>query len=207
MARSTGALNKQHEARRTEILQLLMQRLSQADAMHASYRELATAAGVSISTMQHYFGKRADVVIAVLAESERQAAPYFAVLGQAKGDFATSVRSAIAFTRLGFEQFGVGNVYAMGLAEGLNNGVVGPHVVARVLEPSIAFLADRLRAHQAAGDMRTDADARHAAIMLLSPLIVLMLHQGPLGGDATHPADLDRFCADLADGFIRAHSG
>lgn len=206
LPRPKGALSKDHEDRRSDIIAALVARLCKPDAMHASYRELAAAAGVSTSTMQHYFGKRTAVVQAVVEESQRQAAGKFAALAQPQGDFASSIRGVIDFTLLGFQRFGVGDVYAMGLTEGLNNRAIGPVVVASVLEPSIEAIADRLREHQALGEMRSDRDARHAAIMLLSPLLVLLLHQGPLFGQAAYPANLELFCTELANNFVNANA-
>ena len=87
MTRPTGSRGRDHDARRREILQRLTKRLSEPDAMHASYRELAAAGDVSISTLQHYFGRRADIVAAVLEEASHNAAQHFALVRQASGSF------------------------------------------------------------------------------------------------------------------------
>lgn len=203
--RPRGARDAGHEARRREMLGRLMARLSAADAMHASYRELAAAAGASMSTMQHYFGKRTDIVEAVLAEARAGAAPFLATLRVPEEDFAESIRAAVGFVRLGFEQFGLSALFAMGLAEGLRHSVLGPRFVADVLEVSIEALTARLEAHQARGQMRRDVAARDAAIRLLSPLIFMYLHQKELAGEAGWPADMDRFAAEHVGMFVLAH--
>jgi AcrR family transcriptional regulator len=182
------------------------QRLSQADAMHASYRELVAASGVSISTLQHYFGRRADIISAILKQAQQNAEPHFNQVRQAKETFRASVLDFLAYFRLGFESFGVGDVHALGLVEGLRSSTLGPIVVDCVLEPSIDALSNRLAEHQKRGDMRSDSTPRHAALMLLGPALLLMLHQRELGGAARHPEDMDCFFADHAEAFIRAHA-
>jgi AcrR family transcriptional regulator len=183
----------------------MAQRLAEHDAMHASYRELVAAAGVSISTLQHYFGRREDIVAAVLQQAQQSAATHFDQVSKSKGTFRESILDFLAYFRLGFECFGVGDVHALGLVEGLRSSALGPKVVEAVLEPSINALTARLSEHQRRGEMRADSDPRHAAIMLLAPGVLLMLHQRELGGAASHPADLDRFFAEHAEAFLRAH--
>jgi AcrR family transcriptional regulator len=204
--RPRGARGPRHADRRRLMLDRMAARLSAADALHASYRDLAEAAGASISTIQLYFGKRTDIVAAILADARERAAPFLAQLRTPAGDFPASVRDALAFTRLGFEQFGLSGLFAMGLSEGLRHSVLGPRFLADVLELSIEAIAARLAEHQARGDMRPDIDPRAAAIRLLSPLVILYLHQKELGGQAEWPIDIDRFTSEHADTFIRAHA-
>lgn len=206
MGRPSGARSRDHDARRSEILQRMAQRLSQPDAMHASYRELVAAAGVSISTLQHYFGRREDIVAAVLQQAQQNAVPHFAHVRRTTGTFRESILDFLAYFRLGFERFGVGDVYALGFVEGLRSSALGPIMVDAILEPSTDALAARLSEHQRRGEMRADSDPRHAALMLLAPGLLLMLHQRELGGSARHPADLDRFFAEHAEAFLRAHA-
>jgi AcrR family transcriptional regulator len=205
MARPKGSKTEAHAFRRSEILQRLKLRLSQRDAMHASFRDLVAAAGVSISTLQHYFGRRADIVAAVLSEAAKNAEPHFDHARQPDGDFEASVQSVLAYTRLGFERFGVGDLHALALVEGLQNSIIGPVVVDAVLEPSIEAIASRLAAHQRRGEMLADNDPRFAALSLLAPLVLLMLHQHSLNGALCHKVDIDAFLLQHARAFVRAH--
>ncbi|WP_437929371.1 hypothetical protein WMF37_08890 [Sorangium sp. So ce291] len=52
----------------------------------------------------------------------------------------------------------------------------------------------RLARHVAAGEL-APCDLRHAALALLGPLLLALLHQGPLGGRVCGPLDLDAFAA------------
>jgi len=205
MARPKGSNAQAHVLRRSEILQRLTRRLSQRDAMHASFRDLVAASGVSISTLQHYFGRRADIVAAVLAEAAKNAEPHFDHTRQPDGDFEASLQSFLAYTRLGFERFGVGELHALALVEGLQNSTIGPVVVDAVLEPTIDAIASRLVEHQRRGEMRADTDPRFAALSLLAPVILLMLHQHALNGAACHKVDIDAFLLQHAQAFARAH--
>ena len=205
MGRPRGSRSEGYESRRREILKRLTLRLSQQDAMHASYRDLAEAAEVSISSLQHYFGRRADIVAAVLTQAHTLSAPYLAHMSQPSGSFEVSVRDALSYLRLGFERFGLDDLHALGFAEGLRNREIGPVFVEQVLEPSIKAVTQRLSEHQRRGEMRPDEDARIAAILLLSPLVVVFLHQRDLGGRKKYPADLDAILALHARAFVTAH--
>lgn len=205
MGRPSGARGRDHDARRAELLNRMAQRLSEPDAMHASYRELAAAGGVSISTLQHYFGRRADIVTAILQQAQQKAAAHFDHVREPAGAFRKSISEFLAHFRLGFERFGAGDVHSLALVEGLRNSSLGPIVVDAILEPSIQALTARLAEHQRRGEMLAASDPRHAALMLMAPALLLMLHQRELGGAERHPADLDRFFAEHAEAFVRAH--
>jgi AcrR family transcriptional regulator len=204
MARPAGAKSQGHEQRREALLAKLQARLVQRNAMHASYRELAEAAGVSISTLQHYFGRREDIVAAILARAHAQSTPFLAVVRESAGTFADSIADLVAYVRSGFEDFGVGDLHALGLSEGLRHGSIGPQVVDAILEPSIDAVAARLNEHQRRGEMRP-ADARFAALQLLGPLVLGYLHQRDLDGALAHAFDMDDFARELVTSFVRAH--
>lgn len=206
MGRPTGTRSKTHEERRRQIIAKLAERLSRAGGMHASYRDLVAASGESISTLQHYFGRRENILMAVLEESRIQAEPYLDYARTPRSDFQASVRDVVDYVRMGFEQFGLGDIYAIGFVEGIRNAAIGPSMVSDLLEPTIDAVAQRLAIHQARGEMRDEVLARHAAVLLLSPVIVVMLHQHDLGGKQTHPADMDRFIDDHVASFVRAHA-
>ena len=205
MGRPQGARSEGYESRRREILQRLTLRLSERDAMHASYRDLAEAAEVSISTLQHYFGRRADIVTAVLVEAHTLAEPFLAQMSQPSGPFETSIRDALNYLRMGFERFGLDDLYALGFAEGLRNREIGPVFLEQVLEPSTSAITERLAEHQRRGEMLPDEDARTAAHLLLSPMLVLFLHQKDLGGSKKYPADIDSAVELHARAFVMAH--
>ena len=79
---------------------------------------------------------------------------------------------------------------------------IGPRYIQAILEPTLQAVKARFAAHIAAGEMR-DAGAHHAALALLAPVILALLHQGELGRAKCHPLDLEAFVEDHAAAFIR----
>lgn len=188
MARTSGAKNADNPSRRAALLEKIATRLGRVGATHASWRELASAAGVGLATLAHHFGKRDDVIRAVLAHNLERGRREIAVLATPDGPFPDSVRSALEHVATGLEH-GVGEMLAVGLLEGLRHPELGPALVEMSLEPMIAALGARLARHQEAGEIRSDVDPRLAALQLLSPLLLAHLHQVQLGGATGHALD------------------
>ncbi|MGB3135604.1 MAG: TetR/AcrR family transcriptional regulator [Nodosilinea sp.] len=67
MPRVSGSQNHDFDQKRQELLQNIRDRLF-SDAPPSSYRGLAEAAGVTISTLRHYFGNREQVFAAIFAD-------------------------------------------------------------------------------------------------------------------------------------------
>ena len=205
MGRPPGSRSRDHEARRQQILARIVQRLVRPGALHPSYRELAEAGEVSLSTLQHYFGRRDAVIAAVFDQAAQGSAPHLAEAREPAGNLAESVAAVLGNLRLGFEQFGLADLHVLGLAEGLRHATLGPMMVETVLEPTIAAVTARLAAHQSAGQLKPDTDPRNAALMLLLPVVMLLLHQRDLGGGADYPIDLDQFLHQHVQAFVLAH--
>lgn len=203
MARTKGARNLDNDARRREMIERMRSRLGQRGAARASWRELAAAANVSLATLNHHFGRRDDVIRAILEANGSDGVEPLAVLAVPKGDFADSILAAVNHLATGL-QFGVGEMVAIGLIEGLRQPGLGEVFVEESLEPIIAAMVHRLDAHQARGDMRR-VDSRIAALQLVAPILLADLHQQQLGGAATHPLDMSKVIVGVAESFVRAH--
>ena len=203
MARTKGTRNRETGDRRREMIDRMRARLGQRGAARASWRELAAAAEVSLATLSHHFGKRDDVIRAILAANGADGAEPLAVLAEPDGDVSHSIRSALGHLATG-RRLGVGEMLAVGLIEGLRQPGLGEVFVDASLEPVIAAAAERLRRHQALGEMR-DVDPRIAAIQLVAPLILADLHQQQLGGTASHPLSMDGLVGQVAEAFVRAY--
>lgn len=204
MARTVGARDSRHAERRAAMIGKLRERLGQAGATHASWRELAAAAGVGLSTLTHYFGRRDDVVRAVMAEELERGAEPLAIMATASGAFATSIRDAVRHLAAGLSHGGLSRGYATGLVQCLRHPTLGPAFLESALEPTIRAVEARLQMHIDRGEMT--GDARAGALMLISPLLMAHLHQSELGGNQTRLLDLDAFAAMHADAFIRGHA-
>ena len=208
MARTKGARNEGFEERRVALISFLRARL-RADGPAPSMRELAAAADVSVPTLKHYFSDREGVVRAVMEDelvSGSEANGPLEVAATPSGPFARSVRDLLQHADEGFEYGGLTDAHTVGLAEGGRSATLGADYLRLALDPTIEAFADRLRAHQANGEMRTDADARVAAVQLLSPLVVARLHQDRFGGRDTNPINLSLMLDQQAEAFVRGYS-
>jgi AcrR family transcriptional regulator len=204
MPRPKGAHNQAYEQKRQELLERLGPRLVASGVERASFREMAAVANVSVPTLRHYFANRTGVIIAYLEWRGAQGLPHFAHVRTTDEPFAASIRSLLAYTVAGLDRARVIELHIVGLTEGLTNPELGPVYLQSILEPALAAAETRLCLHIERGEMR-DIDVRGAALMLLSPIILAMLHQRDLGGEKVRCLDVDTFIATHADAFIRAY--
>jgi AcrR family transcriptional regulator len=164
---------------------------------------MAAAAGVSLSSLTHHFGRRDDVIRAVMEDERLHGAVPLTIMATPTGDFTRSVRDAVAHLHDGLVGYGLDNMVANGLAEGLGHPAIGPAFVTSLLEPMIGAAEQRLQTHVEAGEMR-DGDTRLAALELISPVLLAVMHQRPLGGAAVRPLDMAAFCDAHAESFLRS---
>lgn len=204
MPRTQGAKGAAHAQRRAALLARLRERLSEPGAMHASWRQLAAAAGVSLSTMTLYFGDRAAVVRAMLEDQLEHGGAHLAAMARPEANLAASVRGALHHLTDGLSHGGLSRSWAMSLAQCLRHPALGPAFLDNALEPTLRAVEQRLQAHIDRGEMR--GGARPAALMLVAPLLLAHLHQSELGGSDTRPLDLDGLIEDQATAFLRAFS-
>ncbi|OYW46957.1 MAG: hypothetical protein B7Z08_05315 [Sphingomonadales bacterium 32-68-7] len=204
MARTEGARDALYHERRLAMIRRLRARLGEPGATHASWRELAAAAGVGLSTLAHYFGRRDDVVKAVMEQDLADGAEPLAVMAAPSGPFGPSVRDAVGHLAAGLSHGGLSRTYATGLVQCLRHPSLGPAFLDTALEPTLRAVEARLQAHVERGEMA--GDPRSGALMLVSPLLMAHLHQTELGGLGTRALDLDAFCEDVAERFIRAYA-
>lgn len=203
MGRPAGSRNPDFEATRASLVRAVQARLATPDGVRASFRELAAAAGVSVATLRHYFGSREGVIAAVMSQWHQLGQRY--LLEVATGPLLP-VRASLGwfleYFALGFRR-GVGDIHAIGLATGLREPTLGPTYLGQVLDPSLEAVEARLARHVARGELRP-GDVRHMALALVSPPLLALLHQGPLGGDGARPLAWEGFCNEHLEAFLRA---
>jgi len=204
MGRPTGSRNPDFESTRASLVRAVQARLAEPDGARASFREMAGAAGVSVSTLRHYFGSREGVLAAVLEHWNEQGQRYLlAVAAGPLGPLRVSLGSVLAAVGRGFQAGALGEVFAIGLACGLRQPDLGPAYLRQVLDPTLEAVEARLARHIARGELRP-GEVRHMALALMAPPLLALLHQGPLGGTRCRPLAYERLCEDHLDGFLRA---
>jgi AcrR family transcriptional regulator len=205
MSRTSGSRNRDYDTKREELLKRLGVRLTDLSQGRPSFRELAAAAGISVPTLRHYFKDRDGVLEGFLDWQGRESARFRPLVGMTEEPFARSIRRLLSGASFGLADMNRICTHVIGLTEGLHNGRVGPRYLQATLEPLLAAVEQRLTLHVARGEMRA-VDLRHAAVSLVSPLLLAILHQRELGGSAVRRLELERFIEDHADGFVRAYS-
>jgi hypothetical protein len=189
MPRTSGARNLDYDQQRWALARKVRQLVFAEGGLNASLRQLAVAADT-----------------AVLQSQQIDAAPYLAMASiPTHGDLRRSLDSYVAGLREAWFVHGVGNIQARALAAGLASQPVGPAYVNAILEPLLQSLEQRLGAHIQSGQM-VRCDARFAALQLLSPIVLGLLHQDSLSGKSCRPLDLDAFLARHLDVFVEAHA-
>lgn len=183
---------------------LARKHLSSPAGRSASWRDLAAACQVSVSTMNHYFSSRGELVAAIIRHAEQEGAPYLVMAGKPSGDFSASIGDLVNMISRGFEH-GVLPLQIIGLAEGFADKQTAEAYLGHHLEPVLSAIAARLVAHMDAGVMRR-SDARFAAFQLLSPLLVAHLHQNALGGSHSYPMPIVDFLEHHAHAFVQGHA-
>ncbi len=187
------------------MLRKLSARLGRVDDTRPSLRQLASAADVTVPTLRHYFGTREDLVEAVLAEYHHLGEPYIRLASEPQGPLGESLRAYLFHLLQILTGFPfLGDVFAIGFVEGMFHHKLGPACLSHLVDPTVEALETRLTAHQARGELIA-GDMRHAALMLISPLLVACHHQHQLFGQRSRPLDFDAMVEDMASAFIRAY--
>jgi len=205
MGRPRGARNTDYAATRAALVSRLTKRLAKPDGPRASFRELAVSSKVSVATLQHYFGDRAGVITSVLEAAHTAGSPHLAAVESAfLGPLRQSLGWFLDYLLRGLTDGGVADLHELGLAAGFRDQALGPAYLNHILEPTLQALEARLARHLAAGDL-VPCDLRVAAVTLLAPVLVAVLHQHSLGGTRCRPLDLEGFVAEHFEGFLRAY--
>jgi AcrR family transcriptional regulator len=204
MPRTTGARAKDYDAKRADLLERVGAHLRESLPRKPGLRDLANASGVTIPTLKHYFGTRDGMVAAYFEHYGRQGTPHLAVVADGSLPFEASMRALVAYVLAGLIHARVIVGHAAGLSEAVGSQELGPAYLVHLLEPTLQAVEQRLKAHQAKGEMRA-CDTRIAALMLVSPLYLASLHQTSLGGCVVRPMDIEGLSSGIADAALRAY--
>lgn len=201
VARTKGARNLDYDERRTALARQLSRGLQRGDAVPAALADLAATAGVSTTTLRHYFGDRDGVIAAVLETARLDAAGYIGAGADASGrPPEQSVPDLLLGVVLAWRQHGLDQLLTGALSVGLGSRTRGPAVVTELLEPLLAGTERLLVAHASSGQLPwlDETAARAAALALVAPVLLALLHQDALRGRTVRPLDLEPFVREHA---------
>ena len=99
----------------------------------------------------------------------------------------------------------LGDVIAASLCEGLADPQISPLALAHIIDPALDTLVARLDEHAARGEM-IETDRRAAALVLLSPLLLAVLHQDQMKGRASRHIELSGLAEAVSSAFVRAYA-
>jgi AcrR family transcriptional regulator len=163
------------------------------DGSPASLSDLAAAANVSTTTLKHYFGDRDGVIAAVLSTARDDAAAYLSAgaTAGARGP-ERSLPDLLLGTVVAWQEHGLDRLFTGALSLGLGSSVRGPAFLQHLLEPFLQATEALLAEHEHRGQLppSTAAGRRSAALALLAPVVLALLHQDALGGTEVRPLDV-----------------
>ncbi|MDP3505037.1 MAG: TetR/AcrR family transcriptional regulator C-terminal domain-containing protein [Myxococcales bacterium] len=142
----------------------------------------------------------------MLARDHTSALPYLHHIATGElPPLRESLIGVLGYILSGLTDSGLAELHVLGLRSGLKHPALGPAYLTEVLEPSLVALETRLQRHAARGELRGE-NTRVAALQLVSPVLLAVLHQRELGGTTCRPLDLPAFLEPHVDAFLRAWS-
>jgi len=203
LARPKGSKNEGHAERRAALAGRIADLFLSPTPPTESMRALAQACEVSVPTLRHYFGDFDGALAAGWARFNQRGADHQAAARIADGaGLEASVAGFVAHLLEGW-RFGLGHAMRNGMRLSLGQEQRGAAFLDGLVEPMVLALEARLRDHQERGDMRP-GNARFAALQLLGPLVLALLHQDELDGTRYRPLEMDAFVADTVQHFVHA---
>lgn len=198
MPRPPGSRNRDYAVTRHALAAGLAPRLLRADGEPAGLTDLAAAAGVSTTTLKHYFADRDGIYLAAMQAVLADSQAYLLRMQDPGGRRPEeSVPALLLATVTTWRRFGLGRVFAAGLALGLEHADRGPAFLAGLLEPFLQAVEHLLDGHVRRGELPA-VDTRATALSLVAPVLLALLHQDSLGGDAERHLDVEAYARQHA---------
>lgn len=192
MPRPAGVRNHDFEAKRKALLDTLTEYALNDDLRRPSLRQFAIAAGASEPTLRHYFSDRRGVVIAILEHINARTVPLWDIIATPAEKLETAVEEYYRVSQAGLWHAGFARAHAFGLIEGLADEQVGRAYLKFLLNPALEAASKKVEG----SDDRVPS-GRAAAFLMMSPMLVMTLHQHLLGGADMDPIDEDGLLANL----------
>ncbi|MEM9055332.1 MAG: hypothetical protein AAGB16_08400 [Pseudomonadota bacterium] len=204
MPRPAGVRNHDFVAKRTALLDALTEFALNDDLRRPSLRQFAIAAKASEPTLRHYFRDRQGLVIAILEHIHARALSLWDVIATGSTDTATAVEEYFRVTEAGLTHGGFARAHAFGIIEGMADETVGQAYLEYLLDPALEAVSRKMAATP--GKPESEGERRASAFMMLSPILVMTLHQQLLGGKDASPVDTQGFLK-LMQGWLASGLG
>jgi AcrR family transcriptional regulator len=189
--RKRGSRNVDFEVSKAAIVERVAEFVVQNPGPH-SYRSLAAATGLTTNAVRHYFGDVNSLVAEALRLLHSKAEPMLRrAATEVQGDLAGACNDFCLSIVFGWRA-GLGAIHRLGMTYGLTAEGFGPHYLDDVLEPTL-LTAEARFARLVADGVMPATDLRAAAISLVSPVLVALMHQDAFGGAKTRPLDVMAF--------------
>ena len=202
LVRTYGAKNADHEAKRAKMVHAIAPLVMAAAPGRPSLREMAKAAGVSVNNLRHYFGTRERLLEAVFEAMGRAGDPYVRrALGFTELPVREGLRTLLAEISEAWTPEKLGGLHHSGISEGLGSTELGPAYVRHLLEPTLEVVERMLEIWSERGEIEVD-EPRVAALALMAPVLLALLHQRGLGGGSCRLLDFGPFLERHVDGFL-----
>ena len=203
--RTYGAKNTDHESKRARMVAAIAPVVMCAAPQRPSLREMSKAAGVSVNNLRHYFGTREGVLEAVFEAMGVAGEPYIRrALGFASMPVAQGLRTLLGEIVAAWTPEQIGGLHRSGISEGLGSDALGPAYVEHILEPTLVIVEDMLDIWRQRGEVEVEPDQlRVAALAVMAPVLLALLHQRGLGGSECRVLDFDPFLDAHVSRFLR----
>lgn len=187
MARPAGVRNHDFEQKRAALVDGLTHFAITAELRRPSLRQFAKAVDTSEPTLRHYFDDRRGVVGAILENMGKIGRTYRSDLAAPSDSVADAVENYYLVATPGpqFDLFT--RAHAFGLIEGIADTAAGKAYLQYMLEPALTVITEKLA--NTPGGPKSALDLRAASFAILSPLILMGIHQILLGGAEEAPID------------------
>ena len=195
MPRPAGVRNHDFEVKRTALLDALSEFALNDDLRRPSLRQFAIAAKASEPTLRHYFKDRQGLVIAILQHIHKRAIPLWEIIATGSPTTVHAVEEYFRVTEAGLTHAGFARAHAFGIIEGMADETVGQAYLEYLLDPALKAVADKMDATP--GKPETLDARRASAFLMLSPILVMTLHQQLLGGREASPINTQGFLRQM----------
>jgi AcrR family transcriptional regulator len=171
-----------------------------------SLTRMAECAGVTRPTLVHYFGDRNGAARAALESAALVGRRFLGLIVSLPiHDPQQVLEQVLLLTIVGWRDRGVGRLHEVGIQLGLNDAETAHCYLSEILDPlteSMQHLLDRM---VVAGSI-AHPDTHTAAVQLLGPVVLALLHQHGLGGRSVSPLSEEDLAREHVRAFMRAYA-